>query len=165
MRLNSLFHNLFTTRRGFVVLLFISITLGAGYGSFSLQQMNIEARGFVNTTMLGLLADWDESEFLIHASDDLRQQMTSEQLSKINVVFTCLGELLNYHGAKGGLFRSTAYWWHVSPRYKVLASFQGGQFVAVITLIKQQGNWVIGRFEYKYAYFPLQRHPGSLKMV
>jgi len=165
MRLNRLFYNLFTTLRGFALLLLISITLGSIYGSFTLQQMNQETRQFVNTTVLSLLADWDENKFLTHSSNGLRQQLTDERLLQINKVFIRLGELLNYHGAKGGLFRSGGIWWHVSPRYRVQASYQGGQLMATITLIKQQGQWTIGRFEYQYAYFPIHRHPGSLKMV
>ncbi|RKZ90762.1 MAG: hypothetical protein DRR19_09140 [Candidatus Parabeggiatoa sp. nov. 1] len=165
MRFSILFHRLFKTLRGFLVLLIVSISLGAGYGIFGLRQMNIEARGFVNTTMLGLFANWDNSDFLIYTSDELQKNLTTDQLNQINGVFAHLGELLNYHGAKGGLFRTTTSWWRMNPRYKVLASFQGGQFVAVITLIRQQGNWVIGRFEYKYTFFPNRQHPGSLKWV
>jgi hypothetical protein len=165
MRLNTFFYNLFTTLRGFALLLIISITLGSTYGFFTLQQMNQETRQFVNTTILSLLADWDEKKFLTHTSKGLRQQLTDKRLHQINGVFIRMGELLNYHGAKGGLFRSSGLWWHVSPRYRVQASYQGGQLMVTITLIKQQGQWTIGRFEYQYAYFPIRRHPGSLKMV
>ncbi|EDN65637.1 hypothetical protein BGP_5237 [Beggiatoa sp. PS] len=77
-------------------------------------------------------------------------------------VFRHLGRLLNYHGAYGGLYRSSTSIWHINPRYKVLASFKGGRFVAIITLIKQQGKWVIGRFEYKYTFFSNKRYVGTL---
>ncbi len=158
-------NNLFTTLRSFFVLIIVSITLGVGYATFSLREMNIDARGFVNITMLGLLADWDDNDFLRHTSNDLRQNLKDEQLQKMNVVFTRLGDLLNYHGAYGGLFRSSNNWWYINPRYKVHGSFQGGYFVATITLIKQQGKWVIGRIRYKYSFFINDRNSGSLKLV
>ena len=145
MRLNSLF----TILSGLIIL---SISIGVIYGTFTLQQINRKTQIFVNTTMLGLFADWNNSEFLIHASDELQQNLTIEQLDKINSVFTQLGKLLNYHGAQGGVFRSTTSLWSVNARYKVHASFQGGQFTAIISLVEQQGKWVIGRFDYQYAF-------------
>jgi len=151
--------------RGFFILIIISLSLVSGYGTFSLQQMNIEAREFINRSMLGLFVDWNDRDFLTHTSNELQQKVTDEQLQKMNVVFTRLGELLNYHGAYGGLFRSSHNWWYINPRYKVHASFQGGYFIAIITLIKRQGKWIIGRFEYKYSFFSNERHAGSLKWV
>ena len=165
MHLNTVFHNLFTTLHGFLILLLVSISLVVGYALFSLEQMNLDARGFVNTTMLDLFVDWDNQDFMRYTSDELQQNLTKEQLENIHVVFIRLGELLNYHGAVGSVFQSSGAWWQLVARYKVQASFQGGQFVAIVTLIKQQGDWVIGRFEYQYAFFPQKPHHGSLKMV
>jgi hypothetical protein len=165
MPLKFFFHRFFSTLHGFTLLLFISILVGAAYGILSLQQMNTEARNFVNMTMLELFADWDNKDFVNRTSTELQQQMTISQLNDFNIVFSQLGDLLNYHGAYGGLFRASASIWHLNPRYKVTASFQGGQFTAFITLIKRQGKWAIGRFEYKYTFFPNKRHSGSLKMV
>jgi hypothetical protein len=163
--MHSVFHSFFSTLRGFLILLIVSITLGVGYALFSLQQMNVEARSFINTTMLSLFVDWNNDDFMTYTSRELRKNLTPKQLENINIVFIRLGQLLNYHGAQGGVFRSPRAWWELVARYKVRASFQGGQFVAVVTLIKQQGNWVIGRFEYQYAFFPKEPHHGSLKMV
>jgi len=163
--LNTFLYNLFATTTGFIFVLIILIVLGTGFGTLSLQQMNVDGREFVNTKMLGLLADWDTKKFLNCTSNELQQNLTEEQLDKMNFVFTSLGELFNYHGAYGGLFISTTNSLHVNPRYKVRASFQGGYFLAIIILIKQQGKWVIGRFDYKYSFFPNQRHIGSLKMA
>jgi hypothetical protein len=163
MRLKTSFHRFFSTLHGFVILLFISVTLGATYATISLKQMNFEARGFVNLTMLDLLVDWDNRKFMTHTSHELQQKMTKEQLYNMRNVFRRLGRLLNYHGAYGGLYRSSTSIMHINPRYKVLASFKGGQFFAIITLIKQQGKWVIGRFEYKYTFIPNKQHTGSLK--
>jgi hypothetical protein len=53
----------------------------------------------------------------------------------------------------------------MNPRYTVVASFDGGEFVGMITLIKQNAQWSIGRFEYKYNFFPIQRDNSSLKLV
>jgi hypothetical protein len=144
---------LFTTLS---VLIIISITLG----TISLRQMDNEAREFINTTILGLFADWNNRDFLTHTSNELRQNLTDEQLHKINLIFRRLGKLLNYHGAYGGVSITR---WHIRVRYKAQASFQNGQFTATITLIKRQGNWAIGRFEYQYAFFPNRRHSGSIK--
>lgn len=165
MRLLTIFHSFLTTFSGFFILLIIFVSLGLGYGSFSLRQMNQDARRFVNTTMLGLFADWDNSHFLTYTSEELQEHITDDQLRKMGQVFTRLGELFNYHGARGGLFRSASSWWHVGARYKVQASFQGGQFIAVVTLIKQQGNWTIGRFDYQYVFLPMEKHSGSLRLV
>jgi len=140
----------------FFIIVIISISLG----TLKLRQINKETREFVNITMLGLFADWNNSEFLTYTSNGFQQNLTSEQLFKINLIFQVLGNLLNYHGAQGGVSR-----WDISVRYKVHASFQNGQFTAIITLIKQQQKWAISRFEYRYAFFPNRRHSGSLQMV
>jgi hypothetical protein len=158
-------NNLFTTLRSFFLLIILSITLGVGYATFSLREINFEARGFINITMLGLFADWNESDFLMHISHELRKNMTDRQLQQMNGVFARLGKLLNYHGAYGGLFRSRKNWWYINPHYKVHASFQGGYFAATITLIKQQGKWAIGRIEYQYRFFPNKRDSASLKLA
>ncbi|MDM8559562.1 hypothetical protein [Candidatus Parabeggiatoa sp. HSG14] len=162
--MKTFFHRLFTTLSGFFLLI-IFASLGTIYGTFSLQQIHTEARGFTNITMLGLFVDWNNRVFLTHTSNELRKNLTEDQLYKIDKIFTQLKELLKYHGAKGGLFRSNTTWWHINPRYSVQGSFQGGQFMAIITLVKQQENWAIGRFEYKYVFFPIPRHVSSMKLV
>ncbi len=159
MHLNTFFHNLFT------IFLIVLIFLGTGYSSLRLKQMSLEGREFVNLTMLNLLVDWDTKTFLNHSSSELQQHLTAEQLDKMNSVFTRLGNLLNYYGAHGGLFLSSTSNWHINPRYKVRARFKGGYFLVVIILIKQRGKWVIGRFDYKYSFFPNKRNIGSLKLV
>ncbi len=163
MHLNTFFRNSFVTINGFTILLIVLIFLGTS--TLSLKQMNLQGREFVNLTMLSLLADWNTKKFLNYTSNELQQHLTAEQLDKMNSVFIRLGNLLNYYGAHGGLFISSTNSWHINPRYKVQASFQGGYFLAVIILIKQQGKWVIGRFDYKYSFFPNKRHIGSLKLV
>ncbi len=165
MRLKILFYNSFNTLSGFIILLILFVSIGTIYSTFSLQQMNIEVRRFVNKTMLDLLVDWDESKFLTYTSDELQQHLTDKQLRKMNLIFIHLGELLNYQGANGSVFRSMNSWWHTTARYKVLASFQGGQFMAIITLIKENGNWIIVKFDYQYAFFPNRRRLGSVKLV
>jgi len=155
MRLNTFFITLISL----TFLVIISISLGA----INLRQMDKETREFINTTMLGLFVDWNNSEFLTYTSNEFRQNLTNEQLSKINLVFQRLGNLLNYHGAQGGVSRNND--WDISVRYKVHASFQNGQITAIITLIKWQEKWTIGRFEYQYAFFPNRRDEGSLKVV
>jgi len=152
MRLKTFFITL-------IGLVIISISLGA----INLRQMDKETRDFINTTMLDLFVDWNNSEFLTYTSNEFREKLTNEQLSKINLVFERLGNLLNYHGAEGGVSRNN--YWDISVRYKVQASFQNGQFSATITLIKQQEKWTISRFEYQYSFFPNRRDEGSLKVV
>lgn len=165
MRLLTVFHRFLTTLNGFIFLLGLFFVIGIGFSTSSLQQMNHEARYFVNTTMLNLFVQWNEDKFATFTSDEMRERMTEDQLIRLNMVFNHLGHLLNYHGARGGLYRSSASWWLMVARYRVRASFKGGQFVAVITLIKQDGRWTIGRFDYQYAFFSNQAHPGSLKMA
>ncbi|MBE9561827.1 MAG: hypothetical protein IMF12_03025 [Proteobacteria bacterium] len=95
----------------------------------------------------------------------MQKKITTNKLQKINVVFTRLGKLLNYHGAYGGLFHSKSSWLHVVVCYQVSANFQGGKFAALVTLIKQRGDWTIAKFEYKYTFLPVERQLGSLKLV
>ena len=159
------FHSFFSSKTSFIILLIISIGAGIGYSIFSFKQMHIETREFVNIAMLDLFSEWDEDEFFNYTSNRMQKKLTNAKLQEINVVFTRLGKLLNYHGAYGGLFHSEVSWLHVVICYQVSANFQGGKFAALITLIKQQGKWVIGKFEYKYAFFPIERQLGSLKLV
>ncbi|WP_069471145.1 hypothetical protein [Candidatus Marithrix sp. Canyon 246] len=157
--------NLFSSSRSFVTLLLLLIIISITYVNYSVKQINRETKVFINTTMLVLLADWDEKKFFNYSSYALQQNLTETQLNQINDVFIELGSLLNYHGAYGGLFRSSTSWWLMNPRYTVVASFDGGEFIGVITLIKQNSQWSIGRFEYKYNFFPIQRDNSSLKLV
>jgi hypothetical protein len=162
MRLLTLLHHFLTTLKGFTLLLILFLILSIGYAIFSLQQMRNETRYFANITMLDLLAQWNENLFFIATTQELREHLTDEQLQRLDMVFTQLGELLNYHGIKGGLYRSSDSWLHIAARYKVQASFQGGQFVAIITLVKEKGHWKIGRFDYQYAFFTIKKQPGSV---
>ncbi len=159
------FHSFFSSKTSFIILLIVSIGTGIGYSIFSLKQMHVETREFVNIAMLDLFSEWNEDEFLNYTSNRMQKKLTNAKLQEINVVFIRLGKLLNYHGAYGGLFRSKVSWLHVVVCYQVSANFQGGKFAALITLIKQHGKWVIGKFEYKYAFFPIKRQLGSLILV
>lgn len=151
--------NLFSSRRSFVTFLLLLIIISITYVNYSVVQINRETKVFINTTMLVLLADWDETKFFNYSSYALQQNLTEKQLNQINDVFIQLGGLLNYHGAYGGSR------WLMNPRYTVIASFDGGEFIGIITLIKQNSQWSIGRFEYKYNFFPIQRDNSSLKLV
>lgn len=159
------FHSFFSSKTDFTILLIISIVIGVGYSIFSFKQMHSETREFVNIAMLDLFSEWDETEFLNYTSNRMQKKLTSAKLQKINIVFTRLGKLLNYHGAYGGIYHSDSSWLHVVVRYQVSASFQDGKFAAIVTLIKQHGNWAIAKFEYRYAFFPIERGLGSLKLV
>jgi hypothetical protein len=159
------FHSFFSSKTGFTILLIVSIGIGVGYSIFSLKQMHAETREFVNIAMLDLFSEWNENEFINYTSNRMQKKLTNDKLQKINIVFIRLGNLLNYHGAYGGLFHSKASWLHVVVRYHVSANFKGGKFAALVTLIKQHGNWAIGKFEYKYAFLPMEQQVGSLKLV
>ena len=159
------FHSFFSSKTSLIILLIVSIGAGIGYSILSLKQMHLETREFVNIAMLDLFYEWDETEFFNYTSNRMQKKLTNAKLQKINIVFTRLGKLLNYNGAYGGLFHSKVSWLHVVVCYQVSANFQGGKFAALITLIKQRGKWVIGKFEYKYAFFPMERQQGSLKLV
>lgn len=157
--------NLFSSHRRFITFLLLMIIVSITYINYSVEQINRETKVFINTTMLGLLADWNEDQFLHYSSQALQQNLTQKQLNKINHVFIQLGNLLKYHGAYGGVFRSNTSWWLMNPRYTVIASFDGGEFIGIITLIKQDAKWSIGRFEYKYNFYPIRRDNSSLKLV
>ncbi len=159
------FHKFFSSKTGFTIFLIVSIGAGVGYSIFSVKQMHSETREFVNIAMLDLFSEWNETEFLNYTSNRMQKKLTNVKLQKINIVFTKLGKLLNYHGAYGGLFNSNSSWLQVVVCYQVSANFQGGKFAALVTLIKQHGEWAIGKFEYKYAFFPIERQLGSLKLV
>jgi hypothetical protein len=165
MRLKHFFANFIKIFFGYLVVLLVFVSIGVSYGLWSQQQMRQESQQFVNITMLGLLAGWDDNEFLGHIAPELQNHTTEEQLRDIKRGFANLGGLLNYHGAQGGLFRTGQWWWQVVARYQVQASFQRGGFSAEIVLVKQQGKWIIGSFEYEYSLFPIAPQLGSLKPV
>ncbi|MDY6992123.1 MAG: hypothetical protein SVR94_05880 [Pseudomonadota bacterium] len=164
MVFNAFFYRFVKVFTTYVLIITVFASLGIGYISYIQRRMGEEARQFANVTMLNLLVDWNENSFLGLSSPELRQQITSEQLHDIDLIFEQLGILLNYHGAHGQLFRSN-YGWYIAARYHVYATYQQGQFAAILTLIKRQGHWRITQFEYEYALFPMQKRAGSLKLV
>jgi hypothetical protein len=165
MHLLTLIHRFLTTLKGFIILLIIFISIGIGFGTTSLQQLNQGSRQFVDTTMLSLLTHWDNHEFFTYTSNGLQQRLTAAQLQQMKWVFRRLGNLLNYQGAIGGVFHSPTAWWQVGARYKIQANFEGGRFIAIITLIKQEGNWAIGRFDYRCNFYPIEKQVGSLIFI
>lgn len=165
MHLLTLLHSFLTTLKGFIILLLLFIGIGIGFGTTSLQQLNQGSRQFVDTTMLNLLTHWDNSEFFTYASDRLQQRLTGIQLQQMKGVFNQLGHLLNYQGAIGGIFHSPTTWWQVGARYKIQANFEGGKLIALITLIKQEGHWAIGQFDYRCHFYPIEKKVGSLMLI
>ncbi len=165
MYLLTLFHSFLTTLKGFTILLIIFISIGIGFGTTSLQQLNQGSRQFVDTTMLSLLIHWDNHKFFAYTSDRLQQGLTQGQLQQMKWVFNQLGHLLNYQGAIGGIFHSPTTWWQVGARYKIQANFEGGKFIALITLIKQDGHWAIAQFNYRCNFYPIEKKVGSLILV
>jgi hypothetical protein len=165
MRLLTLLHSFLTTLKGFIILLIIFMGIGIGFGTTSLQQLNQGSRQFVDTTMLNLLTHWDNYEFFTYTSNGLQQQLTTSQLQQMKWAFNRFGNLLNYQGAIGGIFHSPTAWWQVGARYKILANFEGGRFTAMVTLIKQEGNWAIGRFDYRCDFYPIAKQVGSLIFI
>ena len=162
MHLLTLLHSFLTTLKGFIILLIIFISIGVGFGTTSLQRLSQGSRQFVDTTMLSLLIHWDNHKFFTYTSNGLQHQLTVAQLQQMRWVFKRLGNLLNYRGATGGIFHSPTTWWQVGARYKIQANFEGARFTAIITLIKQEGNWAIGRFDYQCDFYPMEKQVGSL---
>ncbi len=147
----------------FILLLFISI--GLGYGLYNQRQVYRESQRFINTLMLTLLADWNNDLFLSQLSPELYKNTTAKQMQTLQQILSKLGELANYHGSQGKLFRSHRFWWQVIGRYHVYASFQNGLFAVQITVFKINGEWKIEQFEYEYWLQPLPQRFNSIIIV
>jgi hypothetical protein len=157
--------HLFKTTLNYLFWLLFFTSIGISYSFYKQHALNQEARRFIDVLMLGLLTDWNEDTFLRYASTGLQKHITAEQLEDIRSVLVQLGPLLNYYGTQGELFRSSYIGWQLAAQYQAYASFQEGQMIAKVTLVKQQEHWVIARFRYEYVFFPMPEQSSSLKLA
>lgn len=155
MRVARLIRRLFNTLSGFLVLIVLVTSLSVVYGHYMQQHLRQETQHVVDTVMLELLARWNQQLFLNHASLNLQQQMRGSQLQKVNSVFYQLGELARYYGSSGNLVRvGSMWWWSLAAQYQIRATFEHGELLATVTLVKEEDTWVIDRFYYEYAVVP-----------
>jgi hypothetical protein len=122
-----------------------------------------QAHRWLDTTLLELLADWDETKFLAHSSALLIENTSTEQRESSERIFKQLGELLQYHGSSGKILEYGLFLQTTQLQYQAAAHFENGSFFVILTLIKEEQQWKIAQFYYEYAFYPQQKQLGSLR--
>ena len=151
-----------TSRLFFPLLLIAVVSIGVAYSIH--QKETLESRRVVDQMMLNLLSNWEGKKFFSYTTKMLRKNISTTDVKKMANILDQLGQMTYYHGAKGGLFRASSAWWQFFAHYRVRVSFQRGNFIVTLILVKQEGEWKIARFFYEYDFIPRQLR-NSLKLV
>jgi hypothetical protein len=155
MRVARLIRHLFGSWSGFLLLVLVVTSSSVAYGNYMQRSLRQETQRVVDTLMLELLTRWNQQAFLNHASSNLQQQMRGSQLQKVDSVFYQLGGLARYYGSSGHLVRiGSMWWWSLAAQYQIRATFEHGELLATVILVKEEDVWVIDRFFYEYAVIP-----------
>lgn len=165
MSLKLFYTHLLQTFRTFLIT--FVLVLGFQFGYFYYIQIFFEkqAHPWLDRTLLELLTDWDQQQFLAHGGRQLIANMTQAQGDSTQRTFDKLGELFKYHGSEGQVVQYGLLLQTTRIRYQAHADFKRGAIFAVFTLVKEAEQWKIEQFYYEYAFYPQRKQLDSLKLT
>lgn len=123
------------------------IAVGASIGVV-LQKcyaLNAEAQAYVDNVFPAIASASGEQQLLDRATPELRQSAEPAALDKFFDIFSRLGRVVEYQGAKGQA--TTSYYTGtgsvVTALYVAKARFEHGDAAIEITLQQRDGHWMI----------------------
>jgi len=126
--------------------------VGAGFlvMMFHGSQLESEAPQYLSEAIPAIAAKWDPNELLKRGSPELLKVASEDQVRELFEKFSPLGAFVRYDGATGG-----AGWNYangvttVTGSYVATATFENGQAVFTVELVKRNDQWTISSFQIK----------------
>ncbi|MGH7091773.1 MAG: hypothetical protein ACREE4_15340 [Stellaceae bacterium] len=122
--------------------------VGVGVAFYKGSRLDAESRAFVDGAVPAITAHWNKEQLRKRASPQLLQSLKPGQLTALFAMFSRLGPLIEYEGAKGQarMFYKIGSGGTVSASYVAKARYRNGSAAIKILLIEQGRDWLIQGF-------------------
>ncbi len=134
---------------GAVFLTLIVVVVGGfGYLAYAGNQLDREAKAYVDEAVPAIVTDWSADELMRRASPKLLQATKPDDFRTAFALFAKLGPLVQYKGSKGDatVFVSAGNGQTVTAKYLADATFKDGDASIDVELDKLDGAWKIRVF-------------------
>jgi hypothetical protein len=107
-----------------------------------------ESKAYVEAAIPAIITNWTEKELLDRASPEFKQAATQQQLDQLFRWVSTLGRLQKYDPPQGQALMSatTQTGKVISAQYTTKATFEKGEAIVTLGLIKHGDQWQILRF-------------------
>jgi hypothetical protein len=128
--------------------LIIVVVGGVGYLAYAGNQLDREAKAYVDEAVPAIVADWSADELMRRASPKLLQATKPDDFRTAFALFAKLGHLIQYKGSKGdaAIFASAGNGQSITAKYLAAAAFKDGDASINVELDKLDGAWRIRVF-------------------
>jgi hypothetical protein len=141
-------------KKFFIILgsIFLAIILlgaiGIAFVAVRGNALDRESKAYADAAIPAIVTTWSEKEVLDRASPELKQAVTTDQLDRLFRWVSGLGQLQKCEPAQGQALMSatTQTGKIISAQYTVKATFQKGEAVIKLGLIKHGNEWEILNF-------------------
>lgn len=82
-------------------LLIVVAGIGTGFAAYKGTRLDAESRAFVDSAVPAITAHWDKEQLRERASPQLRRNLKPVRLTALFEMFSQLGPLVAYEGARG----------------------------------------------------------------
>jgi hypothetical protein len=158
-----------------VIFLIIVVVGGIAFGTIAMREnpmdvfsfwflsvhggkLNQESKAYADAAIPAIFASWNEKELLDRESPELKQSLTQQQLDEIFQRCSSLGHLQKSDPAQGQSMMS-AMTHTIKAQYTAKATFDKGEAVIDLTLIKHENQWQIAGFFVKSPALQQQQQP------
>ena len=123
-------------------------TIGIAFVAVRGAALDKESKAYADAAIPAIATTWSEKELLDRASPEFKQAVTTDQLDRLFRWVSGLGQLQKCEPAQGQALMSatTQTGKMISAQYAAKATFQKGEAVIKLGLIKHGNEWQILNF-------------------
>ena len=137
-----------------LMLLVIGIVIGPKLVlSISSPISEREFRTFVDNTVLAVVQDWDSRELINRIDPEMLRPGDEEEVENMFRLYRKLGDLVEYYGAEGEVWRDSSASGAVGFSYFAEADFENGSATVKVEGIHKDGNSYILDFNMRSEAF------------
>jgi hypothetical protein len=133
-----------------VVGLIIILLAAAGIAYIAVRgtALDKESKAYAETATPAIVTNWSEKELLDRASPELKKVADQQQFDRMFRWFSSLGRLQKFEPLKGGAIMSATSQAgkQVTAQYQTKATFDKGEAMVTLGLIKHGDQWQVLRF-------------------
>ena len=112
-----------------------------------------EFRTFVDNTVLAVVQDWDSRELINRIDPEMLRPGDEEEVENMFRLYRKLGDLVEYYGAEGEVWRDSSESGAVGFSYFAEADFENGSATVKVAGIHKDGNSYILDFNMRSEAF------------
>ena len=112
-----------------------------------------ESRTFVDNTVLAVVQDWDSRELINRIDPEMLRPGDEEEVENMFRLYRKLGDLVEYYGAEGEVWRDSSESGAVGFSYFAEADFENGSATVKVEGIHKDGNSYILDFNMRSEAF------------